>query len=132
MKSASLGARLSTAFEFPQDGTAAFANRWIAGILAYVYGVVPATIALLAIRLADRNGYGAGAVARLLRFQRDGGDDEEVTQLIAMSGQYGIYGLGRRNLYLGFESLADLLGIASRLEFAQNLFAHAAQGVPVF
>src|SRR5205807_10172676 len=58
--------QLPTALKFSQDGAATFANRRIVLVFSHVNGVIPATIAFLALRLADADSYCARAIARLL------------------------------------------------------------------
>src|ERR1700757_2762945 len=98
--------------EFPQYATAAFANRRVLGIFTHMNGVIPASLALLAIGLRDDYGRRTRAVPRFFLFQCDGGNNEQIAEPIAMPRKHRIYRFSSDDLDLRFERLADLLGVA--------------------
>src|SRR5215469_12801149 len=100
------GLRSCAAFQFAQDRAAALAYRWIGLIFAHMNRVIPAAVAFLALGTADLHGDRSSTIAGLL-LQGYGGNDKQVTQLVAVTVEHRVHGVGGGNLDLSFERLAD-------------------------
>src|SRR5260370_33634959 len=86
----------SRTVNFFKHGAAALADRGIVLVLAHMCRVVPAALALLAVRFLDLDMDVARAVTLALR-QADGRHDEQVAQLRLVASQQRVQRIGSSN-----------------------------------
>src|SRR3984885_894370 len=132
IRGSSVGHRQMSAvgLEFLQHRAAAFANCGIRFVLADVYGVIPAAVALRAISFLDLDVHSAAAVAGALH-QRYRRDDEQITQLVFEAGENRVSGIGRSDYELRLKTLSDPLAVAFFLQSFHGLFPHREQSGPI-